>query len=122
MGRLPWLRRLGPCHIETHILDRWQVIQVCGRFSGDRGKKGLLAEVDRLLGAGRRQLVVDLSEARLNDDSVAAAAPEAYRRACAAGADMRFVVLPGRAGGFYHMAGLEMTLPTFTRLRDAVAA
>jgi hypothetical protein len=29
---------------------------------------------------------------------------------------MRFVVPPGKAGGYYHMAGLEMTIPTFTRL------
>ena len=33
---------------------------------------------------------------------------------------MRFVVQPGRAGGFYHMAGLEMTIPTYSRLHGAI--
>jgi hypothetical protein len=33
---------------------------------------------------------------------------------------MRFVVMPGRAGGFYHMAGLELAIPTYHRLGGAI--
>ena len=54
------------------------------------------------------------------DDSVATAASEAYHKARARGVDMRFVVQPGRAGGYYHMAGLEMNIPTYSRLTGAI--
>ena len=56
----------------------------------------------------------------MSDESVASAATAAYHKARGQGVDMRFVVQPGRAGGFYHMAGLEMTIPTYSRLHGAI--
>ena len=76
--------------------------------------------VDGVLDGGTRRVVVDLTRSHLADESVAAAAPEAYHKARSRGADMRFVVMPGRAGGFYHMAGLELAIPTYTRLGGAI--
>jgi anti-anti-sigma regulatory factor len=76
--------------------------------------------VTSVLDGGARRVVIDLTRSHLSDDSVASAAPEAYHKARAVGADMRFVVMPGRAGGYYHMAGLELAIPTYHRLGGAI--
>jgi hypothetical protein len=76
--------------------------------------------VDQVLDQGNRRVVVDLTRSHMGDESVATAAPAAYHRARTRGADMRFVVMPGRGGGFYHMAGLELAIPTYTRLGGAI--
>jgi len=120
MTGLSWLRRRGPYHIETRSLAEWQVMHVRGKFSAGEPEKKFLETVDDLLRSGAQRVVVDLSESLLSDDSVASAAVAAYHKARAQGVDMRFVVQPGKAGGFYHMAGLEMTIPTFARLNGAI--
>jgi anti-anti-sigma regulatory factor len=94
----------------------WRVLEVHGKFAAGPPERRFLEEVDSLLRSGERRVVVDLTESHFADDTVASAAPEAYHKARTAGAEMRFVVPPGKAGGYYHMAGLEMTIPTFTRL------
>ena len=65
-------------------------------------------------------VVVDLTRSHMGDDSIATAAPAAYHRARSRGADMRFVVMPGRAGGYYRMGGLELAIPTYHRLGGAI--
>ena len=120
MSQLSWLRRHGPCQVATRSLGDWQVLEVRGRLTGGDPEKRFLEEVDALLRSGARRVVVDLSEALLADESAASASAEAYHKGRALGVDMRFVVRPGKAGGFYHMAGLEMTIPTFARLNGAI--
>ena len=120
MAGLTWFKRMGPCRIHTRSLGGWTVMEVCGKFVAGPAEKRFQEEVDELLRSGSRRLVVDLSNSQLADDSVASAAPEAYHKARAAGAEMRFVVQPGARGGYYHMAGLEMTIPTFHRLTGAI--
>ena len=61
-----------------------------------------------------------LSVISSGDESVATAAPAADHRARTRGADMRFVVMPGRGSGFYRMAGLELAIPTYHRLGGAI--
>lgn len=120
MPGLGWLRRRGPCHIETRSLDDWKVLQVRGKFVAGVPEQHFRDAVDGVLQSGARKVVVDLRDSLLADDSVAAAAQEAYHKAKVAGVDMRFVVSPGAAGGYYHMAGLEMTIPTYARLTGAI--
>ena len=120
MTGLTWLRRRGPWHIETRSMADWQVLHVRGRFFAGEPEKKFLAAVDGLLQSGATRVVVDLTESLLADDSVATAAAAAYHQAREKGVDMRFVVQPGRAGGFYHMAGLEMMIPTYSRLHGAI--
>jgi hypothetical protein len=120
MSGMSWLKRHGPYHIETRAVGGWQVLGVRGRFVTGPPEKRFLEEIDTVLKSGARRVVVDLTESLLADDAVAAAAPEAYHKARAAGAEMRFVVPPGKAGGYYHMAGLEMTIPTYSRLNGAI--
>ena len=64
--------------------------------------------------------MADRTRATLADEAVTNAAPTAHHKARMTGADLKFVVLPGKAGGYYHMAGLELSLPTFTRLGGAI--
>jgi anti-anti-sigma regulatory factor len=120
MKALFWLKRHGRCKIQRRTLGEWQVIEVSGRFAAGEPEKQFHQEVDSLLGSGALRVVVDLTRSHLSDESVATAAPAAYHRAKARGADMRFVVMPGRAGGFYHMAGLELAIPTYHRLGGAI--
>jgi hypothetical protein len=96
------------------------VVEVTGRFSGGESQEKFRREVDAVLESGARRVVVDLTRSLLSDNSVASAAPEVYHKARAAGAEMRFVVMPGEAGGYYHMAGLELAIPTYTRLGGAI--
>ena len=120
MTGLTWLRRRGPCHIETRSMSDWQILQVRGKFVSGEPEKKFLQTADEVLKTGVRRLVVDLSESLLADESAASAATEVYHKAREKGVEIRFVVQPGRAGGFYHMAGLEMTIPTFSRLNGAI--
>jgi hypothetical protein len=121
MSGLSWLRRLGPYQIETRAMGDWRVLEVRGNFAAGNPERRFLEEVDSLLVSGARRVVVDLSLSRMADDAVATAASKAYHKARAAGTDLRFVVLPGKAGGYYHMAGLEMHIPTFGTLSEAMA-
>jgi hypothetical protein len=120
MTAMSWLRRFGPCQVQTRTVGDWQVVEVRGKFVAGTPERRFVETVDDILKAGGRRIVIDLSESLLADDSVASAAPEVYHRARAAGADMRFVVPPGRKGGYYHMAGLEMTIPTYGHLGGAI--
>jgi len=120
MRALAWLKRHGPCQIKTHSLGDWKVVEVRGKFSAGDPEEKFRREVDAVLSSGAKRVVVDLTRSLLSDDSVAAAAPEAYHKAKAVGADIRFVVRPGEAGGYYHMAGLELAIPTYTRLGGAI--
>jgi hypothetical protein len=104
----------------TRSVGEWKVVQVSGKFMAGGPEKMFFDTVDGLLHAGERKVVIDMTASCFADDTVTSAAQVAYHRARTAGADMRFVVLPGRAGGYYHMAGLEMTLPTFSRLGGAI--
>ena len=120
MTAMSWLRRFGPCHVETKTVGDWQVVEVRGKFVAGAPERRFVAMVEDILKAGGRRIVVDLSASLLADESVASAAPEVYHRARVAGADLRFVVPPGKAGGYYHMAGLEMTIPTYGHLGGAI--
>jgi len=121
MTGLSWFTRRGPFRIDTRALGEWKVLQVRGRFMGSGPEERFHQQVSDVLNSGARRVVVDLSQSHLGDDTVATAAAEAYHRAKVAGTELRFVVLPGKAGGYYHMAGLEMTIPTFGTLQDAIA-
>ena len=120
MTGLTWLRRRGPCHIETRSMADWQILQVRGRFVSGEPHKKFLAAADGLLQSGARRVVVDLTESLLADDSVASAATEVYHKAREKGVEIRFIVQPGQAGGYYHMAGLELAIPTYHRLGGAI--
>ncbi len=115
-----WLKRRRACQIETRMLGDWKVLEVCGRFVAGAPEKKFHEAIDRVLSNGAKRVIVDLTGSLLDDESVAQAVPAAYHRARAQGVDLRFVVSPGRAGGYYHMAGLEMTIPTFQRLNGAI--
>jgi len=117
---LSWVRRHGRYRIGIRPLAGWQIVEVRGRFVAGAAEKEFMRVIDELLGKGERRMVVDLRDALLVDESVASVAQEAYRRVRAAGAEVRFVVPPGRAGGIYHMAGLEMAIPTFSALSGAI--
>jgi hypothetical protein len=121
MGGLSWLKKRGPFRIDTRALGDWKVVEVRGRFMGSGPEERFHRQVNDVLKSGARRVVVDLSQSLLGDDTVAGAAAEAYHKARVAGTDLRFVVLPGKAGGYYHMAGLEMTIPTFGTIQDAIA-
>ena len=120
MKALFWLKRHGRCKIQRKTMGDWQVIEVTGRFAAGEPEQAFHKEVDSLLGSGARRVVVDLTRSHLSDESVASASQAAYHKAKAQGTDMRFVVMPGRAGGFYHMAGLELAIPTYHRLGGAI--
>jgi anti-anti-sigma regulatory factor len=120
MSLFLWLKSRGTCQIQTRSVGEWKIVQVTGTFMAGEPEKKFFETVDGLLQSGERKMVIDLTESRFADDTVASAAQVAYHRARSVGADMRFVVLPGRAGGYYHMAGLEMTIPTFSRLGGAI--
>ncbi len=120
MTGLSWLRRRGPCRIETRTLGDWTILMVRGLFMAGPPEKRFLDEVRTLVRSGARRVVVDMTDSLLADDTVATAVQEAYHNAKVAGVDMRFVVQPGSAGGYYHMAGLEMTIPTYARLTGAI--
>jgi anti-anti-sigma regulatory factor len=120
MKALFWLKRRGHCTISRRTLGDWQVLEVRGKFAAGEPEQRFRQEVDSILETGARRVVVDLTRSHLADESVATAAPEAYHKARSRGADMRFVVMPGRAGGYYHMAGLELAIPTYSRLGGAI--
>jgi anti-anti-sigma regulatory factor len=120
MSGMSWFHRRGACRIQTRNVGQWHILEVHGKFVSGDPEKRFLAAIDQILDAGARQLVVDLTGADLSDDVAATAASDAYHRGRAAGAEMRFVVRPGRGGGYYHMAGLEMSIPTFSRLNGAI--
>ncbi len=120
MSGLSWLKRRGPCRVETRVLDKWHVVAVSGKFAAGGAETRFNDEIRQVLGSGARRIVVDLRDAGLSDDSVASAAKNAYRQAKSRGTEMRFVVHPGRAGGYYHMAGLEMEIPTYAHLDGAI--
>jgi len=120
MAGLMWIKRRRACQIGTRTFGDWTVLEVCGKFVAGAAEKLFHEHVDRLLADGSKRVIVDLTGSLLADESVAQAAPAAYHRARAKGVDLRFVVPPGRAGGYYHMAGLEMTIPTFQRLHGAI--
>lgn len=120
MRALAWLRRHRKCEIQTRTVGDWTVVEVRGRFLAGEAEEMFHDRVDKVLDEGKRRVVVDLTRSHMGDESVATAAPAAYHRARTRGADMRFVVMPGREGGFYHMAGLELAIPTYTRLGGAI--
>jgi len=120
MSPTPWFRRHGQFRISNRGIGRWTVLEVSGKFTAGPPETDFQNAIDRALASGTRRIVVDLTAATLVDDAIAAAAPAAYHKVIMAGGVMKFVVLPGKAGGYYHMAGLELTLPTFTRLGGAI--
>jgi len=121
MSGLSWFKRRGPCRIETRSMGDWRILEVHGKFVAGHPEKKFLDEVNSILKDGARRVVVDLSESLLADDAVASAASLAFHKAKVAGVDLRFVVLPGKQGGYYHMAGLEMHIPTYSTLSEALA-
>ncbi|HKQ98056.1 MAG TPA: STAS domain-containing protein [Candidatus Polarisedimenticolia bacterium] len=120
MRALAWLRRHRRCEIQTRDVGEWTVVEVRGKFVSGEAEELFRDRVDQVLDQGKRRVVVDLTRSHMGDECVATAAPAAYHRARSRGADMRFVVMPGRDGGFYHMAGLELAIPTYTRLGGAI--
>ena len=120
MSGLGWLRRHKSCRIGTRILGEWTIVEVSGKFVAGSARDMFQDAIDEVLRSGSQHVVIDLCDALLADDSVATAAQEAYHKAKIAGAEMRFVVPPGEAGGYYHLAGLEMTIPTYARLTGAI--
>ncbi|HEX9428580.1 MAG TPA: STAS domain-containing protein, partial [Candidatus Polarisedimenticolia bacterium] len=110
MSGLSWLRRHRSYTTALRQLGDWTVLEVHGRFVAGMPEQKFLSEIEGLIRSGSRRLVVDMTGALLADDTVATAIQEVYHKARLAGVDMRFVVQPGAAGGYYHMAGLEMTI------------
>lgn len=120
MRALAWFRKHRRCEIQTRTVGDWTIVEVRGKFISGEAEELFHHRVDRVLEEGKRRVVVDLTRSYMADDSVATAAPAAYHRARSQGADMRFVVMPGRGGGYYHMAGLELAIPTYSRLGGAI--
>ena len=120
MSKRSWFRRHGRCHVATRALGDWSVLEFRGKFVAGEPEKRFRDEVDTVLQSGAQRVVVDLSDALLADDSVATAVREAYHKARTAGVEMCFVVQPGEAGGYYHLAGMALTIPTFSRLKGAI--
>lgn len=120
MRALAWLRRHKKCEIQTRTVGDWTIVEVRGKFVSGEAEELFNHRVDQVLDQGNRRVVVDLTRSHMGDDAVATAAPAAYHKARTRGADMRFVVMPGRDGGYYHMAGLELAIPTYTRLGGAI--
>src|SRR2546427_12877838 len=81
MTGLAWLRRRGPCCIETRALSDWQVVHVKGKFVAGEPEKKFLAAVDGLLQSRAARVVVDLTASLLAGDSVATGAPAAHDQA-----------------------------------------
>lgn len=115
-----WFQRHGTFRMATRSLGRWSVIEVSGKFTAGLPEAAFIGAIEQIIESGARRIVVDLTRAHLADEAIASAAPAAHHKIARAGGQMKFVVLPGKAGGYYHMAGLEMTLPTFTRLGGAI--
>jgi len=115
-----WLKRHGAFRMSTRSIGRWSVIEVSGKFTAGLPEAAFIGAIEKIIASGTRRIVVDLTRAHLADEAIASAAPAAHHMIVMADGEMKFVVLPGRAGGYYHMAGLEMTLPTFTRLGGAI--
>lgn len=120
MSGLSWLLRHRSYATATRTLGDWTVLEVRGRFVAGIPERKFLDEIETLIRAGSRRVVVDMSGALLADDTVATAIQEVYHKARQAGVDMRFVIQPGAAGGYYRMAGLEMAIPTYNRLTGAI--
>ena len=120
MASTSWLKRHGPCNIETRILGEWTVLEVTGKFTAGPPEMEFMDAIERALESDTAGIVVDFTHAWLADDAVASAAATANHKARLAGAGMKVVVPPGRAGGYYHMAGLELTIPTFSQLGGAI--
>jgi len=120
MSGLSCLRRYRSYTTALRQLGDWTVLEVRGRFVAGMPEQKFLSEIEALIRSGSRRLVVDMTGALLADDTVATAIQEVYHKARLAGVDMRFVVQPGAAGGYYHMAGLEMAIPTYNRLTGAI--
>ena len=120
MRALAWFRKRRRCEIQTRTVGDWTIVEVRGKFVSGEAEELFRDRVDQVLDEGKRRVVVDLTRSYMGDDSVASAAPAAYHRARTRGADMRFVVMPGRDGGYYHMAGLELAIPTYSRLGGAI--
>lgn len=120
MRALAWLRRHKKCEIQTRTVGDWTIVEVRGKFVSGEAEELFNHRVDQVLDQGNRRVVVDLTRSHMGDEAVATAAPAAYHKARTRGADMRFVVMPGRDGGYYHMAGLELAIPTYTRLGGAI--
>ncbi len=115
-----WLKRYGAYQIDSRKIGEWTVLEVTGKFTAGEPEKQFRQAIDNALNDGDRHIVIDLSGAYLADDSVAPAATEAHHKARLKGAVLRCVVPPGKAGSYYHMAGLELTIPTFARLGGAI--
>jgi anti-anti-sigma regulatory factor len=114
------LKRHGPCHIETRILGEWTILEVTGKFTAGPPEMQFMDAIERALESATTGIVVDFTHALLADDAVASAAAAAHHKARRAGAGMKVVVPPGKAGGYYHMAGLELSIPTFSQLGGAI--
>ncbi len=120
MAATSWFSRHGPYRIDSRKVGDWTVLEVNGKFCAGDPERKFHEEIDRAMKDGAKRIVVDLTGAHLADDSVASAAPEAHHKARRAGVEMRYVVPPGKAGSYYHMAGLELTIPTFSHLGGAI--
>lgn len=120
MASTSWLKRHGPCTIETRILGEWMILEVVGKFTAGPPEMQFMDAIERALESDTVGIVVDFTHAWLADDAVASAAAAAHHKARLAGAGMKVVVPPGRAGGYYHMAGLELSIPTFSQLGGAI--
>ncbi len=115
-----WLKRYGAYQIDSRKVGEWTVLEVTGKFTAGEPEKQFRQAIDSALNDGDRHIVIDLSGSHLADDSIATAATEAHHKARLKGAELRCVVPPGRAGSYYHMAGLELSIPTFARLGGAI--
>ena len=120
MSSTSWLKRYGSCHVEARRIGEWTIIEVSGKFTAGPPEMQFMDAVENALRTNTSGIVVDLTQAHLADDSVATAAHAAHHKARIAGAEFKVVVQPGRGGGYYHMAGLELTIPTFSQLGGAI--
>ncbi len=98
------------------------VVDLSGKITIGEGDIKLRQAVNAILDEGRKNVVLNLGGVSYMDSAGIGELVACYKRAREKGADMRFVVRPGKAGGYYHMAGLEMNIPTFPRLTGAMEA
>ena len=78
MTSTSWLKRHGPCHIETRTVGEWTILEVSGKFIAGPPEMLFMDTIDRVLATETTGIVVDLTGATLADDAIATAARTAW--------------------------------------------
>jgi anti-sigma B factor antagonist len=85
------------------VKERYQaaVISIDGRFLGSTAGQAFREQLDKLLAAGRKQIVVDLSETEFMDSSAIGVLISGLTTVRRAGGDMRLAAVTRRIKGVF---------------------